>query len=298
MPASPKIKYSLSGGLSSNKAWYAKVMTGVSTLFMVPVTEVAATFGASVNSVPDKNWTIPIDAPALPSPFEPEGLRFGKPGKFDEHYDAPGQERDAGRVRDPNDPYAEDRPIEQRKGEPKREATDAAQGNRDSEAARRYEDHARLRMLARREKMVKPGEPVTAEDKPEGADDEYKVRRAKEIKRYLTENIDSNATDHSTIMTNPMHAEKALAYDVAVGMCRIRAAEMHKLRIAADWRLWEGVSFDDSQNALGKYFLSGRVENQSAYDWATASGSEASMPAKIEDRREYPAPPPYRSPGD
>ncbi|MBB3224680.1 hypothetical protein [Pseudoduganella umbonata] len=298
IPASPKVKYSLSQGMSASKTWYGKVLTVVSAPVIVPVTETAAMFGACINATPDKSWSIPIDAPELPEAFEPEGLRFGKSGDFDEYYDAPGQDRDANRVRDANDPYVEDRPLQQRTSEPQRESTDAAKGNRDSEGARRYEDHARLRMLARREKMVKPGEPVTAEDKPETADDDYKVWRTREIKRYLTENIDSNATDHSTIMTNPMHAEKALAYDVAVGMCRIPAADLDQLRIEADWRLWQGIGDTSPQKPLTAYFRTGQMNKKPIFEWAHDPDSEGNLPSKIEDRREYPAPPSYRPPGD
>ncbi|WP_338770868.1 hypothetical protein [Massilia sp. METH4] len=298
VPESPKVKYSVSQGVSSNKDWFGKVMTFVTTPVIVPVTEVAGMAGARINAEPDKNWSIPIDAPELPVPFEPQGLRFGKTGEFDEYYDAPGQDRDPGRVRAPDDPYTGDRPIKQRAGEPERDRTDAGKGNRDSEASRRYEDHARLRMLARREKMVKPGEPVTGEDKPEAADDEYKIWRTKEIKRYLSENIDSNATDHSTIMTNPMHAEKALAYDVAVGMCRIRATDLQDLRIAADWRLWNSMEDASPQKALAEYFQTGQMDGKTVFTWANEKSSAGNMPEKIEDRREYPPPPPYRPPGD
>lgn len=252
--------------------------------------------GARINAEPEKNWSIPIDAPELPAPFTPEGLRYGKVCEFDEYYDAPGQDRDASKAQPAGDPYAGDRPIKQRPGEPQLESTDAGKGNRDSEAARRYEDHARLRMLARREKIVKPGEQATAEDKPETADKEYKIWRTKEIKRYFAENIDSNATDHSTIMTNPMHAEKALAYDVAVGMCCIHAGELHKLRVAADWRYLKGA--DEPHRTYREYFDLGVVEKTSPYEWANNTGGEGSMPTRIEDRREYPAPPPYRPPGD
>ncbi|WBS03977.1 hypothetical protein OU994_06725 [Pseudoduganella sp. SL102] len=298
IPASPKVKYSISQGLSSNKTYFGKVITFLSTPVIVPITVTSAFFGACINAEPGKNWSIPIDAPTLPSAFEPVGMRFGKTSDFDEYYDAPGQDRDANRVRDPGDPYAENRPITQRSDEPNREQTDAGKGNRDSEASRRYEDHARLRMLARREKMVKPDEKVTAEDNPEQANDEYKAWRAKEIKRYLTENIDSNATDHSTIMTNPMHAEQALAYDVAVGMCRIPAPELQKLRIEADWRLWRDLPDTSSQKTLSQYFQSGQINDTSVFKWANDSKGEASMPLEIEDRRENAAPPAHIPAGD
>ena len=36
----------------------------------------------------------------------------------------------------------------------------------------------------------------------------------------LKDCVNAHATDHSSILTNPMHAEKALAYDVAIGYVR------------------------------------------------------------------------------
>ncbi len=282
LPESPRIRYSASKGMDSNRNWASKVLTAASTVFMIPIAGVAGALGARINALPDKDWSIPIDAPELPTAFTPASFRFGKADerfdeRFNEREDAAGQRRD---------------------DTPTSDATDVTTGQQKSEATQRYEEHARLRMLARRAKLVKPGEPVRQEDEPETASAEFKAWREEEISSYLRENIDVNATDHSTIMTNPMHAEKALAYDVAVGMCRISPDDLRKLRIAADWRLWKGLDNGDSQKPLGEYFESGNLNSKPIHAWANAAGSEGGMPEKIEDRREYPAPPPYRVPGD
>jgi hypothetical protein len=81
-------------------------------------------------------------------------------------------------------------------------------------------------------------------DKQGEASREFNTWRKQEIQHYLAANIDTHATDHSTIMTNPEHAEKALAHDVAVGVWTIRQEELRKLRVAADWSLRKGTSFD------------------------------------------------------
>jgi len=86
-------------------------------------------------------------------------------------------------------------------------------------------------------------------------------------------------------MTNVMHAEKALAYDVAIGCCDIQEKDLHKLRIAADWRFLDGLDEDDKNNVFEEYFLKGKFQGLSTYKWANGAGSEGSMPEKIANRR-------------
>ena len=183
-------------------------------------------------------------------------------------------------------PYAGDRPITARR-DIARESSDAALGDADSDATMRYEDHARLRMLARREQMVAKGQAVTEEDHPRTAGADYTAWREKKIKRYLADNIDTHATDHSTIMTNPDHAQKVLAYDVALGVCHIADKELRKLRLAADWALAEGLGGDSVHRCFSEYFEWGLFTGISINEWVKASGSEGSMPEKIVDEREH-----------
>jgi hypothetical protein len=97
-------------------------------------------------------------------------------------------------------------------------------------------------------------------------------------------------------MSNGMHAQKALAYDVAIGLCHIRDKDLHTLRKAADWRFLKGLADDDPHKAFQEYFETGYFTGVSPDKWAHAPGSEGRMPDKIVDRREHPAPqaPPHR----
>lgn len=285
VPESMKVRYSVKQGLDANKGnFLAKIFTIGMAPFMIFACAVS---GMRINALPHKDWQIPIDAPKLDE-FLPQGRRFGKNGQFDQTYAPPGQSRAIDRAQGAGEPYTGDRPIVTKQGEEQREATDAAKGDERSEAALRYEDHARLRMQARREGLVKKTEvSVKAEDKLEDASPEYIAWRDKEIKTYLAANIDVHASDHSTIMTNGDHAEKALAYDVAIGVCQIRTEDLHKFRIAADWRYLKGLDEGDPIKEFEKYFLTGNFTSVSLDEWTRATNSEGRMPAKIVDIREH-----------
>ena len=287
VPTSPEVEYSVGKGLDATRG---HTLATILTLFMAPIAIVAfKLFGLRVNALPDKDWKIPINAPELKLTFMPQALRFGKPTeKFDQTYDAPGQLRDKYRKYEANDPYAGDRALPQKDGEDKREATDAALGDAGSEASMRYEDHARLRMEARREGQVeKTDQHVVGEDDTTKASAGYKTWREEKIKTYLAANVEEHATDHSTIMTNAMHAQKALAYDVAIGPCHIRDEDMHKFRIAADWRFLKGLDKDDPNKVFEEYFQTGKFRGVSLFEWANNT-LEGHMPGKIVDVRVHP----------
>lgn len=286
VPESPKVEYSVSKGLDASRD---NILSTILTLAMAPIAIVALKLsGMRVNALPDDKWSVPLDAPNLPEPFEPVALRFGKPDvSFDQTYEAPGQWRNSQGAAD--GPYAGNRPIPQKEGEREREPTDAGLGNRDTEAAMRYEDHARLRMQARREGMAKKTDVnVVGEDDATKASPEYKEWREKKIKTYLADNIDEHATDHSTIMTNEMHARRALAYDVEIGLCYIRDEDLHTLRIAADWRFLDGLADGDPNRQFREYFKYGQFTKVSLDEWVRPPDSEGRMPDKIVDQREHP----------
>lgn len=286
VPESMKARYSVAKGMGANKG---RIVGSILTVLTAPVMiATVALAGIRINAVPAKDWAIPLDAPNLPAPFKPQAVRYGAAtDAFDQHYEAPGQARDKNRVRDAGDPYAGDRPLAS-KPSGAREASDAAMGDAGTESYLRYEDHARLRMQARREELVaKTAQHVDAEDNPESASADYTAWRNSKIKTFLAATVDTHATDHSTIMTNPMHAQKALAYDVAIGHCHIRDEDMHKLRIAADWRFLNGLEDGNSNKAFLEYFLQGLFRNQTVFDWANAAGSQGRMPDKIVDVREH-----------
>ncbi|MDT1847717.1 hypothetical protein FPK55_24200, partial [Acinetobacter baumannii] len=86
--------------------------------------------------------------------------------------------------------------------------SDAAQGDAGSEAALKYEHHAMLRMQAKREGLYKKDAAVTEEDEPDTASAKYSEWRDRKVRECFARGINTHATDHSTIMTNPAHAQE------------------------------------------------------------------------------------------
>lgn len=266
-PRSLVAEYSIEKGMRSSQHIGRKILTFVLAPVMIVLMKLART---RINALPPESWLLPMKAPKLPETFLPHARRDGKlSDQFDEGNDAPSDALDSQRPADPDDAYAAHRAQ--------------GQGDAGTEAALRYEQNGMLRMQARRDKRVEKGKPVTAVDQPEEASAEFKAWRAKEIGSYLAANIDTHATDHSTIMTNAEHAEKALAYDVAVGVCTIRQEELFTLRIAADWQLLKGLSVTDNNKEFFEYFNKGKFKSVSVFDWANAKDSVVKRPEKIVD---------------
>jgi pimeloyl-ACP methyl ester carboxylesterase len=282
-PQSQMAKYSIKKGLDTNERVIGKVMTLVTAPLAIFGMLVAR---VRINALPPDDWKTPLVAPKLPEEFVPEALRFGISSKdFDQGSDAPGESRDKDRRRSADDPYAGDNPIPKGGTEAARKkGSDAAEGDKSSEAALRYEHHAYLRFQAKRDGRYAPDAKVTEEDTPGSASADYNAWRTKMIKENLSANVTTHATDHSTIMTNNLHAEKALAYDVAIGRCHISKEDMHKLRMAADWRFLKGLRIEDPHTAFNEYFKTGFYKKMTVFDWATKT-DEGSMPEKIIDMR-------------
>ena len=281
-PESPKAEYCIGKGLAANKHWYAKFFTVVASPLMYVGIWAAHT---RVNALPpsDKEtWKIHTNAPALPLLFKPQAVKLGVSSlAFDQGFDAPGTYRNPMNVRQSTDPYTTVTKSEV-DGH-----TDVAVGNESSEASLAYENHAYLRMEAKREHLYGNGEKVTAEDDPNQADGKYSEWHNKKTESYLVANIDAHATDHSTIMTNPMHAEMALAYDVAIGTCDISGEAMHQFRMAADWRFLQGLDNSDPNKIYFEYFQSGLFKGTSVYSWANVKGGEGARPKSIKDERQW-----------
>lgn len=87
-------------------------------------------------------------------------------------------------------------------------------------------------------------------------------------------------------MTNAMHAQKALAYDVAIGVCRIQKKDLRELRQVADWRLLENLKSNNSHAVFYNYFYLGLFKGLAVSKWENEVGSEGSLPPKIINRRE------------
>ncbi len=75
-------------------------------------------------------------------------------------------------------------------------------------------------MKARRQGKAEADGSVPGETQGGSASADYQAWRTGEIRQMLKDCVNAHATDHSSILTNPMHAEKALAYDVAIGCVR------------------------------------------------------------------------------
>lgn len=282
VPPSPSVKYSIKKGLEASKHPVAKILTVATAPVMLFSTYL---FDKRINALPPVDWQIPLEAPDLPRAFMPQSLRFGVSRRqFDEQYAPPGQARDSDNPPAPDSPYAGNRQLPKEAGA----ATDAAKGNTATQASLYYEDHARLRMQARREGVVEKGAKVEGEDDLSKATDQYKAWRHDKITSYLADNVDTNATDHSTIMTNGLHAQSVLAYDVAVGHCMISAQDLRQFREVADWRYLKDQASPFME--FDEHFRLGLLDGKLPHKWAHVSGSEGNMPDTIADQREHKAP--------
>ncbi|KQN70725.1 hypothetical protein ASF04_13005 [Duganella sp. Leaf61] len=205
-------------------------------------------------------------------------MRFGQvSAAFDQGYDPPGASRDSNRVREAGDPYAAVHKAPDN-------STDAALGDKRDESSLRYEQHAMLRLRAKREKLYAADAQVVEEDDPSKASAKYTAWRTEHIKVSLAETVDAAATDHSTIFTNPMHSERALAYDVAVGVCQISEKDMKRFLKFSDWRYLTDVT-DIENDPDSQHFESGSIDGLPVSKWIAKAENNLLIPKKIVDRR-------------
>ena len=278
-PPPPMTRFDLVQGVRSNTTVFGKVLTVLSAPILYLVGAIAR---RPVNASPPDDWEIPINAPPL-APFEPQSRRYGQAGAFDEGYDpeAAARRTKTEAERDPGDPYDAHQAQSPPDG-----SDDGPLGDQQSEARLRYEHRARLRMIGRRSGNVDAEGRAVGEDDPQQASEAYRAWRNRQISAFLDEGVNQNATDHSTSMTNPMHAEEALAYDVAVGRCDLTEADWHELRVEADWRYAKALEDLGHLHAyLSEYFVAGKMKEQYLHDWIKTD-PEAHIPGKIVDERE------------
>ena len=166
---------------------------------------------------------------------------------------------------------------------------DIARGTADDEARLRYEQRAVLRAQAIREKKSAAGKKVEQEMPRATPSADYMTWRSARVEEMMSSQAGAFATDHSTIMTNPMHAERVLAYDVPVGVCNIKADALRRLRVAADWRLLKALEEKNSAKVFLEYFDKGEFRRKTTVVWASQSDGEAAMPSLIIDIRQNPA---------
>ncbi|RQR48957.1 DUF3274 domain-containing protein [Burkholderia sp. Bp9126] len=127
---------------------------------------------------------------------------------------------------------------------------------------------------------------VVGEDGQSEMPEGYQKWRNKEIKDILDRGTTNNPTNHSTTMNNPEHAEKALAYDVAIGLCHLTPDQLNDLRIEADWRLGKGMELGNPNIKYSDYFSDGLMDGMPLKEWVNAKGSDGAIPDSIEDERE------------
>jgi len=298
-PPSPPARYGFARGMHSNEGWIAKFFTFVTS----PAVYLFNLSDMEVNALPPEKWEIPITAPMLDKEtrFFPKALRYGEPsgardangkqlegGDFNEGYDPPSAGLDANKKnkRD-DDPYDNFDKQSEKFATPEGDAL-KAKGNAASEAAQRYEDHSILRMEARRSgnrRWVNEAGKVIGEDNPDAASADYTEWRNKEIFAILNGGDKNNPTNHSTIMTNKDHAERALAYDVAIGLCYLTEDDFENARIQADWRFASEVMKGDPNFKLADYINTGKYGDLFLHEWAKKD-EHAKMPPKIYDERD------------
>ncbi|WP_196482743.1 DUF3274 domain-containing protein [Burkholderia stagnalis] len=292
-PPSPPAKYGLTRAYSGNES----ILGTIATTFTAPVAYIATFFSSSfkamrVNADPPEGWEVTCDAPQLPETFTPKTLRLGKPietkdgdatSDFNDGNDPPAASRDASKAdsdKRAGDPYDTYKP---------KSADGVAGGDQESETSQRYEDRAILRMEARRTKnseWVDESGHVVGEDGQSEMSEGYQKWRNKEIKDILDRGTTNNPTNHSTTMNNPEHAKKALAYDVAIGLCHLTPDQLNALRIEADWRFGEALANENPSKKYSDYFAAGTIDKLALHKWVHAENSEGAMPADIADERE------------
>mgnify|MGYP000941596112 CR=1 FL=1 len=169
-----------------------------------------------------------LNAPALPEPFEPASLRANRAGG-------------AGELRHGAFDEAMDKAERDFTGPERAEATRS-----EAYKVQLQEYRARTRLEAEAgERGMKTFEELGKEKYDEQIDRESKEQRAD------YEREETNATDHGTILMNPMHHEKCTSYDVAVGYTRLTEADWPHLRQLADWR-YVPKKYGDTYYATGK----------------------------------------------
>ncbi|WP_051377722.1 T6SS effector phospholipase Tle3 domain-containing protein [Derxia gummosa] len=285
-PPSPQARYSIERDLSDPRASvWSKLGSLLLAPLLIPFTTAARLGGLSaVNAEPERNRRLPITAPPISDDgVLPEALRMHDgqvlAGPFDEGSESAEDNlalRSA--IDDPDDVYNRSRGTLGLK----------AQGDADSEAQLRYEHHARVRMDARASRedtLRQEAEEVRADGHLSERFRQWSDERRAE---YLVSGRNQNATDHSTILTNPMHAQKVLAYDVALGYARFTESDWMEFRQMADWR-WVGAaqSWEPSKD-YAVYFKKGRFFERPLYEHPDY---QANVPATlgIDTRRQSPA---------
>jgi pimeloyl-ACP methyl ester carboxylesterase len=286
-PSSPKANFSLTRSLHNHQTVAGKVATFMSRHLLSIVNVVKL----PVNANPPQGWAVAVTAPKLDQPFTPKAIQYGQVVKTS---DGPNAVSD---FNEGNDPPASAR--DKHKAAAAKQKGDAldeyqgsapALGDADSEAAQRYEDHALVREEARRTSssngsLLDDQGQVVSEQPGYQATSSPAAFSHNVVQNYLKKTETNNPTNHSTIMTNPEHAEKALAYDVAIGVCHLSDQDLYDLRVEADWRFSGAVDKSNPNKKYSDYFATGKMGGSFLSKWIK-NDPDAQMPKKIVDERD------------
>jgi len=302
----------------SRKSFLGKLFGSFLGLFVGGGAAVASSVSnyGKVNGVPDKDWAVPVNAPEVPcGGIEPRAVYLPRSdgstlpteqcyidgvhtlGPFNVHYesarDALNPTRQFPEGSSNADAYAQQRQT--------------GHGSAASEAAMRYDQNAGIRQRARREAYNDDGTPqrsatFTDQDIALMNDENHHKIRGTEFGKFeeearaaqLKEGDNQQPTNHSTILTNPAHAEHVLAYDVDVGVCLFSQTQMNQFRRMADWRwckprpedgdVYPGDRDPKNDNEYEYYNTAdatvkgGRLENDARFNAALGAVTDLKIP--------------------
>jgi pimeloyl-ACP methyl ester carboxylesterase len=204
---------------------------------------------ARAQGTPRKDHAVPINAPSVLTPVMPASLRA--------------QSR-ASEAALPHSDFDEGDDH----GKAVREGGDSA-----DRRLTRYEDKATRRLYEAQAKSV-----GLAEGGAEWR--EAVTERELQMMNFPPE----NATDHGTIVGNPEHSRHVMAWDVAIGLCRLDLEEIADLRRFADWRLGEYVK-ENEEEAINdlQYFREGKYKNESLKEGIYSANKRHGLAPGIQD---------------
>lgn len=232
-----------------------------------------------VNATPPNGWKVHINAHKVPNPIEPISVHLYHPqaDKTGQQPKDDGQQRLDGEQGPPQGKVSgvfnqgpqshtdELNPGGEKTGDIYDKYRAKGQGSTGDEAGLRYEHNASVRQLARR----KEGDPyrnavdlMNKDSAGKLSGDQYKAFRAFDQEKreyFLKKAVNLNATNHSTILTNPAHSQQVMAYDVNVGLNVLPFDQMQWLRCFADWRYCDPD--DDVMQPWREYYMEGRIKN-------------------------------------
>jgi pimeloyl-ACP methyl ester carboxylesterase len=214
-PLSPRVKYVVANGrydqsvIQSAAAWLVQGIVALAgtVIDALKIVGIDLALNLRVNDPPPKDHVLPINAPEVP--------------KVDGDYVTPRSVNAGKTVTRGNEEI-----VSREFDEGVDESTESVLSQQDDSAARRdarMENNAVTRMQA------------SQKEKARWYNLGAKRRADAQYQAWFTAEP-QNATDHSSILKNPEHARRVLAYDLAVGVAQIPPEKWQKWREKAHWR--------------------------------------------------------------